>query len=346
MKGGRGAARSKPSSTFSASSAAKPLPVRWALPDAQPAVGRADRLVPSAVVACEIFDRQAAARSLDGHRDRFSDLALIEGRLSPFGYRAESAGEARVAEDLAGPRRPAVDRQLTSAGRLLELSLGPSLPEVGRDRRGREAFFCQADGGCEYAAQRQAPVPFVQVTPARACARNGDGVGVEWRQLAAEPLLLQARQGKRRRRAARAVQRGDLSVGGLVVEGEAIPADAGGGRLGDVQGCGGRHGSIGSIPARGQDFQPGGHGQRLRGGDHAAAAVDGGAAGRECHAGHASNLQGMGHLASGFESVCGIATYFQGDVGDKGRRSSGSTRSSIQARAVQLNRPGEAKGQL
>ena len=38
-----------------------------------------------------------------------------------------------------------------------------------------------------------------------------------------------------------------------------------------------------------------------------------------------------------------FSTYFQGDVGDKSRRSSGSVRPSIQARAVRLNKPGTAK---
>ena len=86
--------------------------------------------------------------------------------------------------------------------------------------------------------------------------------------------MLQAFQGERSRRAARAVQGDHLALGGIIEQGEAVPADARGGRFGHIEGGGGRHGRVGSVAARGQDLQARGHGERLRGGDHAASAVD------------------------------------------------------------------------
>ena len=82
-----------------------------------------------------------------------------------------------------------------------------------------------------------------------------------------------------------------LLRGSVVKEREGIPAQSGGGGLGDVERGSDRHRGIRGIAARGEDLQPGGDCQRLGCSHHAAGGVDRGAVGGEGEIGHGHNIE-------------------------------------------------------
>ena len=70
-----------------------------------------------------------------------------------------------------------------------QLALDPALPEVGGDRRDREAFLGEPDRRRQDPGHRQPAVPLDQVAPPRARARDRDRVRVDGWQFVAEAFL-------------------------------------------------------------------------------------------------------------------------------------------------------------
>ena len=55
---------------------------------------------------------QAAAGGLDDAGNGLGDLTLVESRFTTFSDEAQGAGQAGVAENLAGMRGPSIDGQI------------------------------------------------------------------------------------------------------------------------------------------------------------------------------------------------------------------------------------------
>jgi len=257
------------------------LPVGRTLPDAQAAIRGADGLLPRARVRSQVLHGHAAARGLEYCGDGLRNRALVIGALAALRDGVQRAGQARVAEEFARTRPAAVQRQLQPARRGAQLPLRAPLPEVRRERRDRKPFLRQPDGRRKDAGEGQAPVPLDQVTPARTGAGHGDGVRVVRRQLVIETFCRQPFERQARGRAARPIERADVAGLYIVEEREAVAADAGGGRLGDVERGRGGDRRIRRVAACGQHLQSGCHGERLRRRNHAATPVDRRTAGDE-----------------------------------------------------------------
>ena len=148
-------ARSNPSRMLSASERGQPLPVRRALPDAQPGIRRAirgaDRFVPGAAMTGEVLDRHDPARGLDGRRDGLRNRALVERGLAAL---CDRRGASERVPDCGRSRRAAAPRPSMVSSRSRPAAsrncrCAASGPVVRRERRHREALFGEADGGAE-----------------------------------------------------------------------------------------------------------------------------------------------------------------------------------------------------
>ena len=228
----------------------------------------------------QVVGRHDAAVLLQHAHDRGGDLAAVEGVLAARGHGAQRAGETRIAEALPGARRPAVDGHLAEVRRLA-LPLDAARPEVRRDLADRDALLGQADGRRQDVRHRQAAVLLDQIAPAGARARHGHGVGVKRRQLR-DACRAQVLEGEAGRRAAGPVERRHLAGRRVVVEREAVAAQPGRRRLGDVERGGDRYRRVGRVAAGAQDRCAGLAGGDLARRHHAAraAAAAGGARGR------------------------------------------------------------------
>ena len=192
-----------------------PLAVGPAFPDSRPAVSGRHGQLPTALVRGQIGLSQHAAAVPNRLGDGPSDIPPVVGCRSAGRDRPQGASQARIVENLPRHRGPAADGELLAAQGGRELPLRPQRPEVSGDGCDRKPALGQLRGGPQHLRQRKPAVPFYQVAPGGAGARDRHGEGLERRQGLLESTLLQQLQRKSGRCPAGTVERGDLPGGGL-----------------------------------------------------------------------------------------------------------------------------------
>ncbi len=254
------------------------LAARRNLPDVIATVVQRDRFDPLRLVAGQVLRAQVAAAALGVADDGPGQLAAIEAFALAARQLVQGVGLARLAEHLAGARRPAVDEELVEPGP----QLGPlrqrraelvqaALPQAGDHRRDREAIAGQLDRRPQQLFERQFAEAPRQFGPGRRTARHGDRrPAVQRHPLVAggaHPLAIE-----QARRAPAGVQAVQAAAG--PDQGEGVAADPAAGRLDHRQRGGGGDRRVDGVAATAQYLQPDLRRLRLRGGDHAAAGMD------------------------------------------------------------------------
>ena len=206
--------------------------------------------------------------------------ALGEGAtVEAFALRLGQLGEGfrlgRVAEQLAGARRRAVDGEGVEPGfqhrhggaAFLVFAAG-DFPLVGDHRGHREAVAGQGNGWLQQVGEGQPAEARGQLGPGRGNARHGDRQPAMHRHLVV-PGGFHLVDGNGRRRVAAGVQAVQLVLD--PDQGEGVAADGAAGGFDHGQRGGGGDGGVNGVAAGTQHGDAGLGSQRLRGGDHAVA---------------------------------------------------------------------------
>ncbi len=244
-----------------------------------PAVARADRVDPRALVRREIGAREGPARGRGEARDALGEPAAVE-RLAPGrGELAERAGEVGHRPDVARLGRASVTGEGVAPGpeaRVADLARrvlgGRRLPALRGDRRDRKALRGVLDGGDEDVFEVEPAELLVHGRPRRGRARY------RHRQPAARRDVIQS--GLREERAVVGRERAPRSVEAVHAlavphQGDRVATDAVARGLDDRQGGRRRDRGVDGVAASLERPQPGLRGERLAGGHDAARGEDG-----------------------------------------------------------------------
>ena len=221
-----------------------------------------------------LFGVQAAERAqLAHHVGR--DLALVERRAAFARNPLQRRRELGLVECAAFPHRfPArqeARRRVGVAGKAPR-RIAPVRSRAGMDD---EAFLRITDRRLQQLVEAHAPVVVQKPFPGIDGARNGHRMGARVVERVDAPLPEPLGR-QRGRRMARPVERNRRFRARRRIETEAVPADAGGLRLGHAHHRAGGDRGIDGVAARPQHLHPGKRRGRLAGGDHCI----GGAGGR------------------------------------------------------------------
>ena len=250
-------------------------PIGRALPDVEAAPferNRLDELRGMASVG-EILFRLHAAGGLQRRRHVGRDRPAVESVGAVLGDGAQCAGERRLHEAIAFPRRAAAGEKERVAG-ATQLAL-VHRPIPGHALMHGKAILGAANGRQEQFVEALRAVGLKQQLPARDGAGNGDAVrrNVVGRNGARGPDRVE-RSGFRR--PAGAIDGDDLAAGRRV-EAEAIAAESGRLRLDHREHGAGRNRRVDGVAAGAQHFDRGQRGDRHGGRRHPVHGIDGAA---------------------------------------------------------------------
>jgi len=147
-------------------------------------------------VSRQVVQAHAAASLAMTSHHCLGDGALVEGWFAALGQGAQAAGQAGIAEQLAGFRAAPINGQLAAVDGPVEQALGAALPVVRGDGSYRKSFFGQLNRRGQAAGQGQAPKALYQVAPGGGGPGHGDGIGMVRRQGCPQAFPLQALQAK------------------------------------------------------------------------------------------------------------------------------------------------------
>jgi hypothetical protein len=248
---------------------ADPLRRRRQLPDRPAAIGRGDRLDPLGGERRQVGGGHPAAVSPGEAQDPGADLALVEGVSAVGGELPVRPRQVGIAEQLADPRRPAVEQERAGGHRVATEEVFALRPQAAHQLGDREAVLGQTDRRRQQLGERPPAEPLEELRPAVHGAGNGDREHPAVRH-AADPARAQRLDGEPGRRPAAGVQAEQLALPRVVDQGEQVAADAVAHRRHQARHCVGGDRGVDGVAAARQDHGAGLRRQRMLRRDDAA----------------------------------------------------------------------------
>ena len=210
--------------------------------DVDAAVVGDDGVVPLGVLGAEVFDGDPSADALEVGFDGFGDGAVVVGVAAAFGDEAIGAGEVRVATDVTFVGGFAVGGEgVEGVGGLFDAGVGrgevgeAAFDVVADDLRCGRAGFAVVDGGFEEFGPFEFAVALMEGPPGVERAGDGDGDGSVGREGTVFCAGAGDVESEVFRGAAGAGEGDDFFELGVPDHGEAVAADAAGGRFDEAE---------------------------------------------------------------------------------------------------------------